>query len=144
MSDPTPIETPAGYAPAYAVGYADPAGNYAAVTAAQPLPVTLDAVVASPPPLTGEATGSMIAGPFAAVAGRVVSVTLDGSWQGTATLLRSTDGGATRQALRIAGQPWGQYAVPGTEQAWLETEDGAAFYLAVELTSGTLAYRVSQ
>jgi hypothetical protein len=142
MSDPTPIETPAGYAPAYAIGFADPAQNLILVSEADRLPVAF----LPPPPdaLVGQAAASAQVGPFEAVPGRIVSVTLRGSWEGTVSLLRSTDGGATLSPLRVAGQPWGQFTAPGCEQVWLETEDGASFFLDVQLVSGTLDYRVSQ
>ena len=71
-------------------------------------------------------------------------MTLSGDWQGTARLLRSTDSGATMLPLRVGGLPWAEYTQSGCEQAWVETEDGISFYLDVTLTSGTLAYRVSQ
>ena len=142
MSDPTPITTPAGYAPAYAVGFADPAENLILVSDAERLPVA--SAPPAPAALAGQAALSAQAGPFAAVSGRIVSVTLGGTWEGTVSLLRSTDGGITLSPLRVAGQPWAQFTAPGCEQAWLETEEGATFFLDIQLSSGTLDYRVSQ
>ena len=142
MPDPTPISTPAGYAPAYAIGFADSAQNLVLVSKTERLPVAL--TPPAPEALTGEAAASVQAGPFEAVPGRIVSVTLSGTWAGTVVLLRSSDGGTTLVPLRVAGQPWGQYTQSGCEQAWLETEDGASFYLDIQLVSGTVAYRVSQ
>jgi hypothetical protein len=142
MSDPTPISTPAGYAPAYALGFADPAQNLILVSEADRLPVS--AVPPAPEALTGEATSSGQVGPFEAAPGRIVSVTLGGTWEGTARLLRSIDGGATLSRLQVAGEPWARFTTPGCEQVWLETEDGASFYLDIQLASGTLTYRVSQ
>lgn len=142
MSDPTPISTPAGYASAFALGFADPDVNLVLVSEARRLPV---AAAAPPPePLSGETSASTVAGPFAATAGRVITVALDGEWQGTVRLLRSTDGGVSRSTLRVAGAPWAEFTVSGCEQAWNETEDDASFYLDISLTSGTVAYRVSQ
>jgi hypothetical protein len=142
MSDPTPISAPAGYAPAFAFGFADPNANLVLVSGERPMPVA----VAAPPaePLTGTAAVSTVAGPFAATAGRVVTVSLDGEWQGTVRLLRSTDGGVSRSALRVAGATWAEFTTSGCEQAWSETEDGASFYLDISLASGTVVYRVSQ
>ena len=142
MSDPTPIKAPAGYAPCYAVGYADPADNFILVRESDPLPVA--SFPPAPPPFGGEASASTLAGPFEAVPGRIVAVTLGGTWQGLVRLLRSTDGGSTLTALRVAGEPWAEYSQPGCEQAWLETEEGASFYLDIQLASGSIDYRVSQ
>jgi len=142
MSDPVPIESPAGYASACAIGYADPAENLVLVSQADRLPVA--SAAPAPAPLVGQSAAAAIAGPFLAVAGRVVSVTLGGTWQGSVRLLRSTDGGSTKLALRVAGEPWAEYSEPGCEQAWLECEDGASFYLDLQPTSGAIDYRVSQ
>jgi hypothetical protein len=126
------ISTPAGFAPAYAIGYSDLSGRLALVSNAAPLPVAT--LAPAPIALSGAATASQIAGPFAATAGRVIVVTLDGVWDGTVRLLRSTDGGAS----------WAEYTQPGCEQAWTETEEGTSFYLDIALNSGTIDYRVSQ
>jgi hypothetical protein len=142
MSDPTPISLPAGYAPAFALGFADSTHNLNVVSDGLRLPVAFAA--APPSPLAGETSTSRLAGPFAATAGRVVTVTLDGEWDGTVRLLRSTDGGATMASLMVGGSPWGEYTASGCEQAWSESEDGASFFLDIALASGTLAYRVSQ
>lgn len=138
----TAISTPAGFAPAHAVGFADPNGQLALVSDAAPLPVATSA--AAPLPLAGQASASGLVGPFAATPGRVVVVTLDGVWDGTVRLLRSTDGGATTAPLRVAGAAWAEYTESGCEQAWSETEEGASFYLDIALVSGAVAYRVSQ
>ena len=142
MPDTTPISMPAGYAPAFALGFADATRNLNVVSDVVRLPV---AFAASPPaPLLGEAANSMVVGPFAATAGRVITVTLDGQWDGTVRLLRSTDGGSTMAPLRVGGTAWAEYTAPGCEQAWTESEEGVTFYLDIGLTSGTVAYRVSQ
>lgn len=142
MSEPVPIQTPAGYASAMAIGYANEAEHLVLVSAAKPLPVTTSAP--APAPLVGESSANLLAGPFSAVPGRVVTVTLRGTWQGSVRLLRSTDGGATLNPLKIAGEVWAQYSEPGCEQAWFESEEGASFFLDIELASGTISYRVSQ
>jgi hypothetical protein len=142
MSEPVPIQAPAGYAPAYAIGFADSAENLVLVSEDDPLPVASSAP--APTPLVGQSSGGSVAGPFTAVPGRVVTLTLGGTWQGLVKLLRSTDGGSTLVPLRVAGEPWAEYTVSGCEQAWLETEEGASFYLDIELASGVVEYRVSQ
>jgi hypothetical protein len=136
------ISIPAGFAPAYAVGYAGAGGGLALVSDAAPLPVATAAP--APAPLVGEAGASQTVGPFSATVGRVIVVTLDGTWTGTVRLLRSTDQGATRVPLRVGGVAWAEYTLPGCEQAWSETEEGASFYLDIALDSGAVAYRVSQ
>lgn len=143
MTSPTPsISVPAGFAPAYAVGYSAPDGALAIASHASPLPVAT--TPPAPAPLIGEAAASELAGPFAAATGRTIVVTLDGQWTGTVRLLRSMDGGTTRTPLRVGGAPWGEFTESGCEQAWNETEDGASFYLDIALASGTVTYRVSQ
>lgn len=142
MSDPTPISAPAGYAPTFALGFADPDVNLSLVSDGRRLPVAVAAP--APAPLVGEASASTLTGPFAATAGRVVTVSLDGEWQGTVRLLRSTDGGVSQSPLRVAGAAWAEYTSSGCEQAWSETEEGASFYLDIALTSGSVTYRVSQ
>lgn len=149
----SPVKLPAGYAPAFAVGYADESGNLVLAGLADPLPVTLDsgtievqAVEAAPPPdpLSGSASSSGLAGPFAPVAGRAVMLALSGSWEGTVELTRSTDAGATRLPLTAGGLPWGVYTANACEQAWFESEDGAELYLEITLASGEVAYRIAQ
>jgi hypothetical protein len=142
MSDPTPIEMPAGYAPAFALGFADSNAALAVVSDGVRLPVAL--APAALAPLVGQTSVSVLAGPFEATAGRVLTVVLGGVWEGTVRLLRSIDGGTTRVPLRAGGLPWGEYTEAGCEQAWSETEDGASFYLDIALASGTLDYRLSQ
>ena len=39
MSEPIPLQTPGGFAPAYASGYDDGSGHLALVSSATPLPV---------------------------------------------------------------------------------------------------------
>ena len=141
MPDSTPIHTPAGYASANAIGYAGSAENLVLVSEASPLPVA--SLPAAPPPLVGYSATPGIVGPFEAVAGRIVSVTLGGVWEGKVSLRRSTDG-TTLTSLPVAGEAWGEYDRPGCEQAWLETEDGVSFFLDLQPVSGVIDYRVSQ
>jgi len=138
----TAITTPAGFAPAYAVGYSDSTGRLALVSDAAPLPVVTSAP--APAALEGEAATTEVAGPFNATAGRVIVVTLSGEWDGTVRLLRSTDAGVTKVPLRVGGAAWGEFSDAGCEQAWTETEEGTSFYLDIALNSGSVNYRVSQ
>lgn len=136
------ISVPAGFAPAYALGYADAGGQLALVSDATPLPVATAAP--APAPLTGQSAASEVVGPFEPTPGRAIVVTLDGEFDGTVRLLRSTDDGLTKVPLRVGGSAWAEYTGPGCEQAWSETEEGTSFYLDIALASGTVAYRVSQ
>lgn len=142
MPNSAPISVPAGYAPAFALGFSDSSANLSLVSEGTRLPVAVSAP--APAALAGEATVSQVVGPFGATADRAVLVMLGGEWEGTVRLLRSIDGGATRLPLRVAGAVWAEFTAPGFEQAWFETEDGASFYLDIALASGTVAYRVSQ
>ena len=101
-----PIQNPTGYAISRAVAYSDVDGTSIVVGAAAPLPVTT--ILPASAPLTGTAATSAQVGPFQPVAGRPVMLALSGSWSGTVKVLRSTDGGATKLPLTIAGASWGQ------------------------------------
>lgn len=139
-----PISVPAGFAPAFALGYSDAQSRLTMVTASAPLPVSLSNAATPPAPLTGQTAAAAVAGPFNAVAGLPVIVALSGSWTGTVQVLRSTDGGVTKLPLRVGGADWGTYHESGVEQAWVDNESGVSFYLDITPTSGTVAYRVSQ
>ena len=112
MSDPIPLQTPAGFAPAFALGLDDGTGHLALVSDARPLPVmSLSASnsgpAAAPQPLAGETSVSVRVGPFAPAPGRTIVLTLSGEWEGTVRLLRSVDNGVTCHPLTLAGAPWG-------------------------------------
>lgn len=140
----TTIVRPAGWITETAIAFGDTQGAQL-VDAAHPLPVILVAgAQSSPLPLTGTATASQVAGPFAATNGKALTMALAGSWSGRVQLLRSTDGGTTRLPLTPASVPVGIMTTSGVDQPWVETEDGATYYLAITLSSGTLTYRVSQ
>jgi hypothetical protein len=124
------------------MGYAGSNGYLAVVSDTAPLPVAT--LAPAPAAFAGEASASQVAGPFNPTVGRVIIVTLDGVWQGTVRLLRSTDDGATKVPLRVGGADWAEYTASGCEQAWTETEEGASFYLDIALQSGAVTYRVSQ
>lgn len=143
MSDAS-IGRPAGWITETAIAYGDAQGAQL-VDAAHPLPVTLiPSAGPAPSALTGSASTSQTVGPFAAVAGKAINLAVSGTWTGRVQLLRSTDGGTTRLPLTPAGAPIGILTGNGIDQPWVETEDNASFYLAVAVTSGSLAYRVSQ
>lgn len=139
---PTPIQNPVGYAVTRAVAYADVDGSMIQVASASPLPVTFGA--ASTTPLTGNASVSAIVGPYLPALGRAVMLVLTGTWSGSVSVVRSVDGGATRQPLTVNGAAWGQFTGNVCEAVWEESEAAAQLYLDIALTSGSVSYRLAQ
>lgn len=143
MSAPS-ISTPAGFAPAFAMGFADPANRLEKVSRTSPLPVGIASAPSTAAALTGEAITSLLAGPFTPDGQAPVVVTLAGDWSGEARLMRSADNGITLHGLRVAGLEWGVFTANGSEQVWSESELGTTFWLDISITSGSCMYRVSQ
>lgn len=141
MLDKPLIKHPARFVTSTAVGFADEAGNLSVVSTDAPLPVAA-ARAAPPPPLQGSA--SALVGPYVPLPDAPIHLQLAGTWAGTVTLTRSVDNGTTRQPLTIGGQVWARFTGNANEVVWQEGEAAATFYLDVALTSGTIAYRVSQ
>lgn len=141
-----PVKLPAGYAPAFAVGIADEAGNLAMIGSGTPLPVVQVTASATPPavPLSGTAATNLIAGPFEPRSGVPVMLQLGGTWSGTVQVTRSIDGGQTRNPLTVGGMTWARFSANACEPVWEEAEEGAELYLDIVIASGTLNYRVSQ
>ncbi len=110
-----PIKTPAGYVPAFPLGFSGPEDELEIVEAAKPLPVALSSDAPlfvtqqfpnAPVPLEGISTTNALIGPFTPVAGRPVVLSLSRAWEGTAQLMRSIDDLVLVQRL-----PWrGDYA----------------------------------
>jgi hypothetical protein len=142
-ASPLPIEAPGGFAPIVAIGHDDGSGNFAPVSDDRPLP-TLTVTPLAPAPLSGSASAAGLAGPFVPAALAPVYLTLTGSWGGRVRVLRSTDGGATLHPLTVGGAGWADFAANACEPVWVESEVGAALYLDLAPTYGTIAYRVSQ
>lgn len=136
-----PIQSPASYVPSRAAAYADVDGTSMLVSVSNPLPVTMNAS-AGTAPLAGSTAATGVIGPFAPVAGRSVMLSLAGTWTGLVKVLRSIDGGATKLPLTAAGSAWGQFTANCCEPVWEDSESGAALYLDVTLTTGTLFYRI--
>lgn len=143
MPQKSRIESPAKYATSFAVGYSDPAGDLALVTASTPLPVSLQAS-APPPPMAGIASASGLIGPYSAASGVPIHLQLDGTWQGRVSLVRSVDGGATTHGLTAAGMRWASFTADVNEVVWQDSDASATFYLDITLSSGAVSYRVSQ
>lgn len=110
-----------------------------------PLPVTQAALApAASLSVSGATATSQTIGPFVPVLGRQIWLTLSGTWAGRVQLLRSTDGGATKLPLTVAGQSWAVFTGPANEPVVEETVSNASYFLAVTLNSGTLTYQVTQ
>lgn len=140
---PTPIQNPAGYAVSRAVAFADVDGSMLQVSTAAPLPVAVAASAATTP-LTGTAAASAVVGPYQPAIGRAVMLLLTGTWTGMVKVLRSVDGGTTKQPLTINGNAWGQFSTNCCEAVWDESESAARIYLDITLASGSVNYRVAQ
>ena len=138
-----PVQTPAGFAPAFALGFADEDGDLLMASNASPVPVAFGDR-SRPPALEGSTSTSALVGPYAPVPSLSVMLELGGSWSGTVQLQRSGDGGATLRDVTLGGAVWGNYAANACEPVWDESEPGALLYLSITLDSGTLDYRVSQ
>jgi hypothetical protein len=143
MPNKYPISPPASYVTPTAIGFADAAGDLAIVGEDVPLPVAAKRA-AAPAPLAGAASQAVVAGPFVPVLDAPIHLQLGGEWSGQVALQRSTDGGATRSGLTAGGMQWATFADNANEVVWQEGEEGASFYLDIDVTSGTLTYRLSQ
>ena len=124
-----PIKTPAGYVPAFALGFSGPEGELEIVESTKPLPVTLASsdplavlpgYAPAPAPIEGASAASLVVGPFVPVAGRPVVLPLAGTWEGTVQLMRSTDEGATLHPVTVGGFAWGRYTANACEPVWEE------------------------
>lgn len=153
MPPTKPISLPAGYAPAFAIGYSDAGGELAVVDSASPLPVSLpsDSPISvqqaspnTPPALQGTTAATLLAGPFEPAPGLPIVVTLSGIWEGVVQLERSSDSGATRHRLTAGGASWGRFTTNACEFVWEEHEENAELYLDITITSGSLSYRIAQ
>ncbi len=143
MNNPTPVRTPAGFAPAFALGHSDPEGNLALVSADMPLPISM-APAGVPAALEGLAATDFIAGPFVPAPFAPVYLELGGEWQGSVRVLRSADGGTSKHGLTAGGAVWARYTGNVCEPVWQESERGAELYLDLAIAAGTVSYRVSQ
>ncbi len=142
-----PISLPAGFAPGFALGYADTGGDFVLVQPAAPLPVQImdgTPATAPPPALEGTATGALLAGPFTPASDTSVHLSLWGDWTGAVQLERAASPTSPRLPTTAAGAVWGRFTANACEQVWSENEAGAVLYLAIAVTGGTLHYRVAQ
>ena len=90
--------------------------------------------------LPGAAAASRLEGESGAI-----TVTLAGEWRGTVSVLRSSDGGATRQPLTfVDGSAKGVWSGNVNTAIGEESVAGARYYLQFARVSGTLSFRVEQ
>lgn len=115
-----------------------------AVTVGNAAPIAVSLSQPTTTALAGSTATTGVVGPFTPVLGRAAVLMLSGSWAGTIKVSRSTDGGATRQPLTVAGAPWAQFTANACEAVWEESDPTARLYLEITLTSGTVNYRLSQ
>lgn len=91
-------------------------------------------------------------GPFTPQLAREIWLTLNATTaaSGTARLLRSTDGGATKVGLTAGGASIGAFTFTSAtgaicnEIVSVETDAAATYYLTITLTAGTVTVRVAQ
>lgn len=95
-------------------------------------------------PLTGTANASTTVGPFTPQLARAIWIVLSGTWTGTVQVLRSTDGGATKLPLTVAGASWASFTANANEPVAEESDAAATYYLSITLASGSVTYRVAQ
>ena len=141
------VQAPGGYVPQTAISFGTTGGDATSVDAAHPLPVAIsgDQRAAGSASLAGTASASTVAGPFVPELGRAIWVTLGGTWTGTVTVRRSTDGGATKLPLTfIDGSAKGVWSASVNAAIGEESVAGARWFLDIALTSGSLTYRVEQ
>lgn len=144
MPQKSRIESPASYSTSFAVGFSDPDGDLALVSASSPLPVSLQADPPPPTPMAGIAAASGLVGPYPAASGVPIHLQLAGTWQGRISLVRSVDGGVTTHGLTAAGMRWASFTANMNEVVWQDSDASASFYLGITLVSGAVSYRVSQ
>ena len=138
----SPAHTPARFTPTYGMGFASGADTIETVSADSPLPVRLSPPAELSAALAGETSVSQMIGPFTPTTGMPVIVVLAGNWSGSVQVVRSTDSGASFHRLTAGGAPWARFFAPACEQVWEETDPVASLYLDIQLSSGTLAYRL--
>lgn len=135
---------PAPYVPYHAIAYAGPSDEALPVSADQPFPVMATFGASASEPLTGSASASAVVGPFTPELGRAIWLTLSGSWSGSVTVKRSTNGGETKLPLTVGGLAWATFTGNANEPVAEESVGGADYYLDITLASGTLVYEVAQ
>lgn len=138
------VDSPGNFAPTVALAYGAPGAAAVAVTPAAPLPVRLTVPVPGAS-LAGTASESGQVGPFVPEAGLAIWVALTGEgWAGRVRLLRAAEEGAAALPLTVGGGEWGSFTGPANEPVIVENDARARYFLSIELTQGTLGYRVSQ
>jgi hypothetical protein len=139
------VGAPGGFVPQIALTLGARDGTAVAIDPSNPLPTRAMAMAAGSVPIAGVMTDSGIVGPFMPDLMRAIIVTLAGEWTGTVSVLRSSDGGATRQPLTfVDGSAKGVWSGNVNTAIGEESVAGARYYLQFARTSGTLSFRVEQ
>jgi hypothetical protein len=139
------VGAPGGFVPQIALTLGARDGVAVAVDRTNPLPMRAIATAAASVPLAGTLTDRGIVGPFTPELMRAITVTLAGEWSGTVTVLRSSDGGTTRQPLTfVDGSAKGVWSGNVNTAIGEESVAGARYYLQFVRVSGTLSFRVEQ
>ncbi|HEX7820767.1 MAG TPA: hypothetical protein VF463_09125 [Sphingobium sp.] len=138
------VDAPAGFVPQFAIAFGADGAAARAVDQGSPLPVAASFGVARSTPLAGSSGIAGSFGPFLPDLGRPIHLVLSGTWVGVVTVQRSTDGGVTRLPLTAGGGAWGQYSANANEAVAEESVATATYYLDVQISSGTVAYRLEQ
>lgn len=144
------VITPAGYITPHALAYTDANGTAQIVSQTQPLPINavgtlpVQVVASTTAALAGTATVSKTVGPYTPLVGRSVMLSLSGTWSGSVSLVRSTDGGATMLPVTIGGAPWAVFSVNCCEPVWDESDATSLLYLQIVVTAGSVTYRLAQ
>jgi len=144
MSTPL-VEAPGNFTPQVALAFGSLNEAATPIGPANPLPTHARLGAADSSPIAGSTSVSTLLGPFAPELGRLIWVTLSGTWTGSVQLLRSVDGGATRLPVTYGdGTVKGIYSGNVNAAVAEETVDGTIWYLDATLGSGTLNYRLEQ
>lgn len=110
---------------------------------------TQDVIIVTPAsvttPVTGLATADMNTAALVPQLGRNLYLTLSGTWTGTVQLQRSTDAGATWNAVTYGGGlPWGKYTANCDEVVETPTDGASQYRLNIDIATGSLRYRLAQ
>jgi hypothetical protein len=98
---------------------------------------TYQAVAPTPVSTTVSNTTQTDSAAFTPQLGRPVNVLITGTWAGTVQVLRSLDGGTTRNPITAAGTPYGRFTANAQEAVGSDSDPAATYYLRFMLTSGS-------
>ena len=95
--------------------------------------------------LVGSTSVDAASAHFTPQLGRDMYLTLTGTWTGSVQVQRSTDNGASWNNITIGGgQVWGRYTGNCDEVVDTPTDGSAIYRLNIDITTGSVAYRLGQ